>query len=118
MSKLLHSASKMVSYIRLGNQKSTLLLSRYFYLFNRYRGLLLLLLCFGTLEKTVAQVCDPATPFFHVDLRNQPAGIFISPSVSRAGQLCCPNSNYKPNEISIAFEVMLDSQAVAINFNV
>ncbi|HET6245259.1 MAG: gliding motility-associated C-terminal domain-containing protein [Bacteroidetes bacterium] len=60
-------------------------------------------------------LCDPITPFFNVNLSGNPSGTFISsPAVPRAG-LCCTNST--PDRC-IEFSILLDPQAVAINFSI
>ncbi|PKP05195.1 MAG: hypothetical protein CVU11_00625, partial [Bacteroidetes bacterium HGW-Bacteroidetes-6] len=59
-------------------------------------------------------LCDPATPFFVVDLSASPGGTWVSPSVIRNDN-CCGTSS--PDRC-IEFEITLNASTVAINFNI
>ncbi len=59
-------------------------------------------------------LCDPTTPYFEVDLSNDPNGTWISPPSTRVDN-CCATS--KPDRC-IEFEITLAPEAVAINFQI
>lgn len=59
--------------------------------------------------------CDPITPFFNCNLTGNPNGTWVSsPPVPRAGNCC---GTVAPDKC-VEFLITLDSQAVAINFNI
>ena len=58
--------------------------------------------------------CDPNVPTFNVNLVGQPSGTFTTPPVIRTGN-CCGTSS--PDRC-IQFIITLDSQAVAVNFQI
>jgi large repetitive protein len=58
--------------------------------------------------------CDPATPFFTVDLTGNPNGTWTSPAVPRVGNCC----GTLPPDKCIEFSITLDPAAVAINFQI
>ena len=61
-----------------------------------------------------AQICDPVTPVFTVNLTGNPAGTWTSPSISRAGY-CCSASGA---DVCIEFILTLDSMSTGINFEI
>ena len=61
-----------------------------------------------------AQLCDPSTPLYTVDLSGNPGGVWTSPSHSRHGQCC---SAVSP-DVCVEFILTLDSAAIGINFNI
>jgi large repetitive protein len=61
-----------------------------------------------------AQLCDPTTPNFNVNLVGQPGGTWTSTAVQRVGHCCSASGSEK----CIQFIVMLDSNATAIRFDV
>ena len=66
-------------------------------------------------ERSFAQsgLCDPATPFFNVNLVGNPNGTWVSaPPVARNGNCCGTTAPDK----CIEFIITLDSTALAINF--
>jgi gliding motility-associated-like protein len=68
-------------------------------------------------ENVAAQsgLCDPITPFYSVDLTGNPSGTWVSaPPVQRAGN-CCGTA---PPDKCVEFSITLDSNAVAINFDI
>ncbi len=58
--------------------------------------------------------CDPATPFFNVDLSSDPNGSWISPVTPRIDHCCGATGS----ERCVEFLVTLSPDAVAINFEV
>lgn len=61
-----------------------------------------------------AQICDPVTPVFTVNLSGNPAGTWTSPSVVRDGY-CCSASG---SDVCIEFILTLDSMSTGINFEI
>ncbi len=61
-----------------------------------------------------AQNCDSSVPFYQVNLVGQPNGSWISPAFSRQGNCC---NTVSPDRCA-SFEVLLDSQAAMVNFNI
>ncbi|HLG33471.1 MAG TPA: PKD domain-containing protein [Bacteroidia bacterium] len=61
-----------------------------------------------------AQICDPLTPVFTVNLTGNPAGTWTSPSVVRDGY-CCSASG---SDVCIEFILTLDSMSTGINFEI
>jgi len=80
----------------------------------------LLLLILGLVSalsnRVIAQdpQCGADVPFYHVDLNGDPDSVWYSPSHSRVGN-CCGTSS--PDRCT-SFEVILDSNAVAVNFTI
>lgn len=73
------------------------------------------LLCFPFLAKTQSGLCTGETPFYEVNLVGSPGGTWVSsPPIPRAGSCC--GSQWP--ERCIEFEILLDSNTVAINFEV
>lgn len=58
--------------------------------------------------------CDPATPFFNVNLSSNPNGTWVSPAAPRVGNCCSTTAPDKCVEIKIT----LSPLAVAINFQI
>jgi hypothetical protein len=58
--------------------------------------------------------CGFNVPYYEVDLRGKPAGTWTSPSHARLGQCC----GVVGSDNCTSFKVLLDSNAVAVNFNI
>ncbi|MEI6594619.1 MAG: hypothetical protein WCO28_03585, partial [Bacteroidota bacterium] len=58
-----------------------------------------------------APSCSSGVPFYLIDLRGNPVGVWKSPSFSRTGS-CCTGSN------CCSFEIYLDSGATGVNFEI
>ena len=66
---------------------------------------------------TQSTVCDSITPSFFVDLSGVPDSNYISPSVVREG-VCCGLTITAPPPRCIEFEVILDTGAVGLAFDI
>lgn len=75
--------------------------------------ILFFVLCACFSEKLFAQ-CGPGTPVFTVDLTGVPDSNWISPSIARNDTCCGVTAPDK----CLKFIITLDSDAVAINFNI
>jgi gliding motility-associated-like protein len=74
-----------------------------------------LFFAFNTDVKGQSGLCTPETPFYNVNLVGDPGGTWISaPPTARAGSCC--GSEFPDR--CIEFEIILDSNTVAINFEV
>ncbi|MBK5284888.1 MAG: gliding motility-associated C-terminal domain-containing protein [Bacteroidia bacterium] len=62
----------------------------------------------------VAQICDPVTPVFTVNLTGNPAGTWTSPSIARQGY-CCTAAG---SDVCIEFIITLDSMSTGISFDI
>jgi gliding motility-associated-like protein len=62
--------------------------------------------------------CTGGVPFHVVDLTGQPAGVYLSPSESRAGICCGFNPNPPENNVCVDFLVTLDPGSQGIRFDV
>ncbi|TVR79378.1 MAG: hypothetical protein EA412_06615, partial [Chitinophagaceae bacterium] len=78
--------------------------------------ILIVLITFANKQDLYGQspFCDSITPHFIADLTGDPAGVYISPQVSRQGN-CCGTSF--PDRC-VSFEVTLDSLAVGLHFGI
>jgi gliding motility-associated-like protein len=67
-----------------------------------------------SVDRALAQNCDPITPFFQADLSNSPDATWTSPLTNRQGQ-CCDVTN---PDVCVEFEITLHEDAIAINFEI
>ncbi len=61
-----------------------------------------------------AQICDPTTPVYTVNLSGQPNGVWVSPAGQRAGN-CCGST---PPDKCVQFIITLDSSSTGIHFDI
>jgi gliding motility-associated-like protein len=61
-----------------------------------------------------AQICDPTTPVYYVNLSGNPSGVWTSPSTPRAGYCC----GAVAPDVCIEFVITLDSAANGIKFDI
>jgi gliding motility-associated-like protein len=81
---------------------------------NRYAIFMLLLIFITFSSENLYAQCDASVPTFNVNLVGQPSGTYTTPPVIRTGNCCGTES---PDRC-IQFIITLDSQAVAVNFQI
>jgi hypothetical protein len=74
----------------------------------------LLMVIGGVVEVSGQAPCGPDTPWFPVDLSNDPAGSWTSPPVVRDDQCC----DVLPPDVCVSFTVQLSPQSQGINFEI